>query len=102
MTRLDKEEQEILDAFDAGKMQRSPDIEDRTARHQQYAQAMFRKDARINIRLSARKRVERIVKNVQRQAQGLVERSYLDAERREQYLEIIEERSRFLRVFDLG
>lgn len=50
---------------------------------------------------AVRKRVERIVAKVQRQAPGLVERSYLDAGRQEQYLETIEERSRFLSVFDL-
>lgn len=54
MNGLDKEEQEILDAFDAGKLQRTPDVEDRKARHQQYAEAVFRKDARINIRLSSK------------------------------------------------
>ncbi|WP_166258606.1 antitoxin [Marinobacter salicampi] len=54
MSRRDKEEQEILDAFDAGELQRSPDSEDRKARHQQYAEAMFKKDARINIRLSSK------------------------------------------------
>jgi len=54
MSRLDKEEQEILDAFEAGKLQRAPDFEERTTRHQQYAEAMFKKDARINIRLSSK------------------------------------------------
>lgn len=54
MSRLDKEEREILDAFDAGGLQRAPDFEERKARHQQYAEAMFRKDARINIRLSSK------------------------------------------------
>lgn len=54
MSGLDKEEQEILDAFDAGELQRAPDWEERKARHQQYAEAMFKKDARINIRLSSK------------------------------------------------
>ena len=54
MSRLDKDEQEILDAFDAGELQQSPDSEERNARHQQYAEAMFKKDARINIRLSSK------------------------------------------------
>ena len=54
MSRLDKEEQEILDAFDAGELQRSPDSEHRKAQHQQYAEAMFKKDARINTRLSSK------------------------------------------------
>lgn len=54
MSKLDQEEQEILDAFDAGDLQQAPDFEDRKARHQQYAEAMFKKDARINIRLSSK------------------------------------------------
>jgi predicted DNA binding CopG/RHH family protein len=54
MSRLGKEEQEILEAFEAGKLERSPDRADLQKRHQDYAEAMFRKDARINIRLSSR------------------------------------------------
>ena len=54
MSRLDEEEQEILDAFDAGKLLRAPESEDKKAKHQEYAEAMFKKDARINIRLSSR------------------------------------------------
>jgi predicted DNA binding CopG/RHH family protein len=54
MSRLDKEEQEILDAFDTGDLKLSPDSEDRKLRHQQYVEAMFKKDARINIRLSSK------------------------------------------------
>ncbi|MDP2179909.1 CopG family antitoxin [Methylicorpusculum sp.] len=54
MSKLDKEEQEILDAFDAGDLPRSLDFEESKTRHQQYAQAMFKKDARINIRLSSK------------------------------------------------
>jgi predicted DNA binding CopG/RHH family protein len=54
MSRLDKEEQEILEAFEAGKLERSPDRADLQKRHQDYAEAMFRKDARIDIRLSSR------------------------------------------------
>ena len=53
MSRLDKEEQEILDAFDAGELRRASDVEGRKARHQRYAEEMFKKDARINIRLSS-------------------------------------------------
>ncbi len=54
MSKLDKEEQEILDAFDAGNLQQAAGFEERKARHQQYAEAMFKKDARINIRLSSK------------------------------------------------
>ena len=54
MSRLNKEEQEILDAFEAGELRRVADVDETKARHQHYAQAMFRKDARINIRISSR------------------------------------------------
>ena len=54
MSRLDKEEQEILDTFDVGELQQVPAIEDRRAQHQQYAEIMFKKDVRINIRLSSK------------------------------------------------
>ena len=54
MSRLIKEEQEILDAFDAGTFTRAPDAENQQGRHRQYAEAMFGKDARINIRLNSK------------------------------------------------
>ncbi len=43
MSKMDKEEQEILEAFDAGKLQRSTDNEGRKDRHQDYAEAMLKK-----------------------------------------------------------
>ena len=54
MNKLSSEEKEILDAFEAGKLKRSPGAADTQKRHQEYAAAMFRKDARINIRLSSK------------------------------------------------
>ena len=54
MSGLDKEEQEILDSYDAGELQRVPEFDERKAQHQKYAEAMFKKDARINIRLSSK------------------------------------------------
>lgn len=54
MNKFDDEEQEILDAFDADELLRAPDLEDRKVRHQLYAETMFNKDARINIRLSSK------------------------------------------------
>ena len=54
MNMFDNEEQEILDAFNADELLRVPDVEDLKERHQQYAEAMFKKDARINIRLSSK------------------------------------------------
>lgn len=54
MTKLDREEAEILEAFEAGTLTRTEDADDLLERHKQYAEATFRKDARINIRLSSR------------------------------------------------
>lgn len=49
-----KEEQEILDAFEAGKLKRSPNAAQELESHQMIAEATFKKDARINIRLSSK------------------------------------------------
>jgi predicted DNA binding CopG/RHH family protein len=54
MTKLDKEEREILHAFESGKTRSSHDSEQTRERHQDYALAMLKKDARINIRLSSK------------------------------------------------
>lgn len=54
MSKYDSEEQEILEAFEAKQLQRSKDAADIQKRHQKYAAAMLRKDARINIRLSTK------------------------------------------------
>ncbi len=54
MNKLDKEESEILEAFESGKAKRVKDASGIQKRHQQYAEAMFKKDARINIRLSSK------------------------------------------------
>jgi len=54
MSKLDPEEREILDVFESGKAKRAKDAAAIQKRHQEYAEAMFRKDARINIRLSSR------------------------------------------------
>ena len=54
MSKLDQEEQEILKAFDAGDDKRSKSAAQTQKRHQEYAEAMFKKDARINIRLPSK------------------------------------------------
>ncbi|MGB5494075.1 MAG: antitoxin [Sedimenticolaceae bacterium] len=54
MSRLSNEEREILEAFDKGKLKRSKKAANTQKRHQEYAEAMFKKDARINIRLSSK------------------------------------------------
>ena len=54
MSRLDSEEKEILDAYDAGRLKRSKHADQQLKEHREAAEATFRKDARINIRLSSR------------------------------------------------
>ena len=54
MTKLDREESEILEAFESGKVKRAKGATETQKRHQQYAEAMLKKDARINIRLSSK------------------------------------------------
>jgi len=54
MVKLDKEEKEILDAYEGGKVK---SVRGKTAtlkKHKVYAEATFRKDKRINIRISNR------------------------------------------------
>jgi len=54
MSKLSSEEREILEAFEKGKLKRSEKSANTQKRHQEYAEAMFKKDARINIRLSSK------------------------------------------------
>ena len=54
MSKLDQEESEILEAFKSGKVKRAMNATETQKRHQQYAEAMFKKDARINIRLPSK------------------------------------------------
>ena len=54
MSKLSSEEREILEALEKGKLKRSRNAASTQKRHQEYAEAMFRKDARINIRLSSK------------------------------------------------
>ncbi|MGG6242126.1 antitoxin [Nodosilinea sp. AN01ver1] len=54
MNNFDSEEQDILDAFEAGRLQRSENLEKELESHRAIAAATFKKDARINIRLSSK------------------------------------------------
>jgi len=54
MSKLSNEEREILEAFEKEKLKRSKKAANTQKRHQEYAEAMFKKDARINIRLSSK------------------------------------------------
>lgn len=54
MARLDKEEKEILEAFEKGKLKKSKNAKKEIEEHSAIAEATFKKDARINIRLSSK------------------------------------------------
>jgi len=54
MSKLDKEEREIVEAFEAGKLKTAKNVKEQIKEHQVIAEATFKKDARINIRLSSR------------------------------------------------
>ena len=54
MKKLDAEEIEILDAFNADSLLPVPDMKAEIKRHREAASATFAKDSRINIRISAK------------------------------------------------
>ena len=54
MARLDKEEREILRAFECGELKSIPGKEAELKRHREYAAATFKQNQRVNIRLSTR------------------------------------------------
>ncbi len=54
MIKLDSEEKEILEAFEKGQLKQAKGASEIISAHQQHAEATFKKDARINIRLSSR------------------------------------------------
>jgi predicted DNA binding CopG/RHH family protein len=54
MGKLDSEEKEILDALDSGKLKRIKNHKKELERHKEIAAATFKKDSRINIRISSK------------------------------------------------
>jgi predicted DNA binding CopG/RHH family protein len=54
MNKLNIEEKEILDAYESGKMKSVRGKSAELKKHQTYAEATFRKDKRVNIRISSR------------------------------------------------
>ena len=54
MSKLDSYEKELLEAFDSGKLTKAKSEKQQIKRHVAAAEATFKKDARINIRLSSR------------------------------------------------
>ncbi len=54
MNKLNSEEKEILNAFEKGELKRSKNTIKEIEQHKAVAAATFKKDTRINIRLSSR------------------------------------------------
>ena len=54
MNKLNTEEKEILKAFEKGELKRAKNVTTELEQHKLIAEATFKKDARINIRLSSR------------------------------------------------
>jgi predicted DNA binding CopG/RHH family protein len=54
MSKLKKDEREILDSVEAGEWKSVPDREREVSRYREYAAATFKKDRRINIRISSK------------------------------------------------
>ena len=54
MDRLDREEQELSDSFDRYEWRSMPDREQETEKYRESAQSTFKKDMRVNIRISKR------------------------------------------------
>jgi predicted DNA binding CopG/RHH family protein len=54
MSKLTAEEKEILDAFESGRLKKSINQPQEIRKHRAAAEETFKKDARINIRLSSR------------------------------------------------
>lgn len=51
---LDEEERDLLESYERGEWVPVPDMEARIAEYQEAARAFFRKDRRVNIRISNR------------------------------------------------
>ena len=54
MTKLDAEEREILEAFETDQLKPIENKDAELKKHREYATATFKKDQRINIRISSR------------------------------------------------
>jgi predicted DNA binding CopG/RHH family protein len=52
--RLDREEVELLDSYQAGEWRTIAGWETESRRYEEYARALFKKDRRVNIRISSR------------------------------------------------
>ncbi len=61
--KLSKDEKKLLDSVERGEWQTIPNFKKEAKRYQEYAKATFRKDKRVNIRIS-----EKDLVNIQKRA----------------------------------
>ena len=54
MPRLDQEERELLESFERDEWRSIPGREGKIERYREYARATFKKDKRVNIRMSGK------------------------------------------------
>ena len=54
MSKLKKDEKELLESVEGGEWRSVPDREAKVTRYREYAAATFKKDRRINIRISTK------------------------------------------------
>jgi predicted DNA binding CopG/RHH family protein len=54
MVKLDPEEKEIRESFERGEMETIPDLEREIERYREVARTTFKKDKRVNIRISSK------------------------------------------------
>jgi predicted DNA binding CopG/RHH family protein len=54
MGKLDAEEKAILDSFERGELRSVPKRSKETSRYRRYARATFKKEKRVNIRISGK------------------------------------------------
>ena len=54
MTKLNKEEKDLLESFERDEWESVPDLEKRKMELQEYARETLRKDKRVNIRITGR------------------------------------------------
>lgn len=54
MAKMTPEEKEILESYEKGEWESVPDIQKERKRFRSYAEATFKKDRRINIRISGK------------------------------------------------
>ena len=52
--KLDSEEMDVLDSYEGGEWQSVAELETEKQRYQEYVRATFRKDTRVNIRISSK------------------------------------------------